>query len=399
MVRLTYEDHLEDMIAAHQDRCADALRSIILDLDAGNFEGNQLLEEPAHIRSLISYYKGEARITPARLKKHVGSFLIPNLKSNHQIRDRVTLIYKSISGYGTHSPITDKEFKDAVDSILTKGEYPPIPGSSRREGVENQYKAAGNIFATQTKSSLETLKFVIAILGIKEGALKSYLNGDEIVKPEIKGLNEDKILLKSKAIYFTVGAVILVFIAVISGLLSKDKPRQKLRERILASRVFNQSVSIDDTNPKDSISIEVVRVESYDKLIRIDTFPLNSMWVRIKVSNFSDSLSFIPDGLFYKPLIQEKFDGVLLAGVENVSSQENVQLTLPHDPGRAYEWKIVNDPLISIPPKSAAFSLIKLMAHKDAEDQIASFRLGVSGSLGYKPIDAESILLKLSIKE
>lgn len=205
------------------------------------------------------------------------------------------------------------------------------------------------------------------------------------------------ISFKSKGISIIAGVVLLALIATISGLLSIDKPRLKLRETILADAFFNSPVPITITDPKDSVAIEVVRVDSYDKLVHIDTLPLNSMWVRIRVSNFSDSLNFVPDSFFYAPVFQERFDGILLSGGENISSQENIQLTLPHDPGRVFEWKVINEPLIRIPPKSAVFSLIKLVAHQDSEDQIASFTLGISGFLLTSSVRNESNQLKLAI--
>ncbi|NQZ76973.1 MAG: hypothetical protein HRT61_12860 [Ekhidna sp.] len=387
-----YKDRLNDLITKHSSNAPGTLRDILKKLYKGDKTTLKSISNAAYLREQITHKDKNLRITSAALKNHVKKNIIDALAENEDLKFRASVVFRHLTGYDkAGSNFETKDLKAGIDQIMNDGKFPhPQPKNYLKEGTEDDYSTASSIF-TGKKSQKKALIFVVAILGIELDYLANQLKK---FSPETEPKRT-----KRKLITFAFLLVLTTLIAI--WYLRVDQPRNQLFYQVRVEEIFSESlISLDTTIPvNDSISLQVVQIAFDDFLIRTDTIALNEVWIRLMVSNHSDSLKFFPDGLFLLPNLQEHLTGNMYQNQAKHASHGKANLYLPTAMNRTFEWQIINNSRhFYIPPRKHGFMFFKLIKDDLTNEGLYSFKLSLEGFDQKKePFDAVSSTFKLAI--
>lgn len=372
MIKNDYKSKLEELIGKHQSIASDALRRLLNELSHGNKKVERHIQNSDYLKSKIIVEKDQARIRAAQLKNHVSKNVITPLKNAPELKHRAAIIYTQLCGYNkSNSSLSSSQLEEKLKRITDALDYPSISEDSpNKEGYEDDYKTASLVFTPSRKSSKDTLVFTVAILGIDLTFLGHYL---ESFKPEDNARKK-----KNGFLYASIAIFLTLSLAGAWWWVSIDQKPKRLFYEVSSSMLLaSTKIPIDERGqPRDSISLEVVQTKFDEFVVKGDTIPLNGLWLRLMISNYSSQTNLYPDGLFYIPVLQEQLFGKVDTHKLSYANDAELILFLPQKLNRIFEWQITNDSdTYFIPPRTRMFMFFKLAKDRFNKQGKYTFRL------------------------
>lgn len=404
----SYEDDLERIIKVFGNRyISRALRLLIHDLYHNEAAVADSFAQPKLVRNKISTLEGNTRLKPYDLRGIVSEQITTHLISEED-RNKAEVVFKYLSSYYSGNRyLSLEDITQGVEDIRSGQRFTVPDDSNKKEGKDDgKYKALANLFISESvESNDHTLKFGIAVLGIKVSNLEELLNQllteehtDSSDSPSKKSTNENEKNPHKSFFSSKLKRTITITLLLIGGIIIYryfNSTPTPLVEKIPANREIKSSDLFVEPfdlkgieTPEGSLRIEIMKVIKNDILINHDTVGLEKVWVRFRITNLTEE-SYFPDVIFIRFIQSASLDGEINKTVIPTEPEANVRFEIPEQPNLIF-WNILSVNDFSIPENSQVYGIFEVTSSFTRPPSILEFKLGVSLYSGGNNVELES---------
>lgn len=402
-----YENRIDDLIERFKNKLlSDAIRLLVSELKTDKESAQAFFDHPGLILEHISLKDGIAYISAGKLIAILKQQIL--LREDPHERDKAEVLFKYLSSrYSGTGQLSISQIEERILTIRDGGSFPMPDNSGKRTGKDDgKYRALRDLFLSKSEASNHyTIQFGIALLGIKLNQLEKIL--PELEKALAKKEKPQPTSLTSQVVPKSLETpgrkpvvLALVTILVICAtyflvkVFTEERPSSgaipKVK-KIASHEVFQAKDYLEERLiAKDCVTVEPYLFTYKDILIDVDTIPLDSLWIKFRVTNYSDQ-AYFPDVIYLKKVSSGTLRGQMVRTEMSIVNTTKLTFEIK-DISANDSWDILSSDLFpAIEAKSQVFGSALVVSDKNSSPRIHEFKLvlGFSGGT-LLPVESEN---------
>lgn len=395
--RSSYEKEIERLIGTFGEKLlSQSILSIALklDLELKKVKVTTFFDKPTLI--LENLNEGIESTTAAQLMSLLRKQL--SHRKNQYDRYKLEVIFKHLSGaYARKRHFSIIKINKKIDQIRNGDHFPDPDLSTKPTGEDDsKFKSLSKLLqGKQPHINSYTIRFAIALLGIKLIPLEKRLFElrNEAKEEPTNGSNQSESTLaplysnsrpplnKKNLLIKTLTVLLIVSVAYFA-FRHQTASKSTLFDDIPSHEVFNMEMEIgEEVAAKDCVTIVPYLLTFKDVLVNEDTIPLNRLWIKFRVTNFSDQTHF-PDAIYLKKIQSNSLQGQIVERARTILDSTSLIFNIAEGEKKISQGIQTTSSFPSIAAKSHAIGEAMLIFSGNHPPRIHNFKLGLSMSGG-----------------